>query len=171
MNYKYRKQYRLPYYSYAGTGLYFVTICTHNRKHLFGDVDDGVMKLSSIGKIAGSCWENIPSSSPYANIDSFVVMPNHVHGIIALDNPDGKHEIDKKKFKPELRSLSIVVRNYKAAVSIRVKEKYPNIVIWQSRFFDRIIRDERELYAIRKYIDDNPLQWHEDKNNPDNLMM
>ncbi|MDD8017683.1 MAG: hypothetical protein PHP42_04865 [Bacteroidota bacterium] len=171
MNYKIHKQYRLPYYNYASTGLYFVTICAHNRECIFGNIEKGKMNLSLVGEIAEQCWNNIPSSSPYAAIDSFTVMPNHVHGIIAIENDEENREILDMKFQPAKKSLSIVVRNFKAAVSIRAREQFPGIKIRQSRFYDRIIRDERELNAIRKYIENNIIRWEEDKNSPNNLMM
>ena len=148
-----------------------MTVCTHERKHILGKIVKGELELSPIGKIVEQCWQNIPSSSPYASIDSFVIMPNHVHGIIAIENQDEKREIAEMKFKPEKRSLSIVVRNFKGAVSIRSREQYAGIRIWQSRFYDRIIRNEKELNAVRKYIEDNPLKWEEEKGNTDNLYM
>lgn len=171
MDFKRSRQIRLPYYNYASTGLYFITICAHHRKYLFGDIHDGKMIATPIGQIARQCWGYIPTSSPYAGIDSFVVMPNHVHGIIAINNPEESGDIPGKKFEPRKRSLSIVVRNFKAAVSIKSRVLYPAIRIWQPRYFDRIIRSENELNAVRRYIENNPQQWSEDKNNPENLAM
>ncbi len=171
MKYKIHKQYRLPYYNYASAGLYFVTVCTHKRKHILGKIEKGKLELSPIGRIVEQCWKNILLSSPYASIDSFVIMPNHVHGIIVIENPDEKREIVELKFRPERKSLSVVIRNFKGAASIRSHEQFPEVKIWQSRFYDRIIRDEKELNAVRKYIADNPLKWEEEKNNTDNLYM
>jgi REP element-mobilizing transposase RayT len=171
MDFNRSRQIRLPYYNYASTGLYFITICVYLREYLFGDIHDGKMLLTPIGDIARQCWDRIPASSTYAGIDSFVVMPNHIHGIISIDNPEEKLDIPEKKFEPRKRSLSIVVRNYKTAVSIKSRVLYPAIRIWQPRFFDRIIRSEKELHAVRRYIENNPQQWHEDKNNPENLTM
>jgi len=100
MSYKFRKQYRLPYYNYASSGLYFITICADRRACLFGDVAEEGMRLSPLGDIVVRCWEHIPASSPYASIDAFVVMPNHVHGIIFIDNPDEPREITDMRFEP-----------------------------------------------------------------------
>ncbi len=159
MKYKQNSQYRLPYFNYASSALYFVTVCCHNRNCHFGVVEDGAVVKSWIGEIAESCLNNIPKSSSYASLDSFVIMPDHIHVIIGIDNPDEKVDIPEKIFSPRKRSLSIVVRNFKAAVSIFAGRIDPSLTIWQSRFYDRIIRNERELNSIRKYIEDNPMAW------------
>jgi REP element-mobilizing transposase RayT len=158
-----KKQYRLPYFNYASSGLYFVTICTHDRKHLFGTIKNGIFEKSRFGLIVEQCWDNIPRSSPYAGTDEFVIMPDHIHGIIEIKNPDEPREMKELRFDPGRRTLSIVVRNFKAAVSIQCREMDAGIIVWQSRFYDRIIRNEGELNRIRKYIQDNPLQWEVDK--------
>jgi len=169
--YKLHKQFRLPYYNYSSTGLYFITICTKNRNPLFGNIRDGHIIPSDIGKIAIECWENIPFKSPYASVDSFVTMPDHIHGIICINNPDNDKFLKEKIFQPAKRSLSIAVRSFKSAVTLQSRAIYPDIDIWQKRFFDRIIRNEKELNAIRTYIENNPMQWEADKNNPENIMM
>lgn len=171
MNYKQVKQFRLPYFNYASTGYYFVTICTKNRMHYFGQVEKGKMQLSSLGTIADQCWGNISISAPYVILDAYKIMPNHLHGILLIDNPVQEQYLKEKKFQPQKDSLSIFIRNFKAAVTTRAREIHPKIQLWQSRFFDRIIRNEKELNAVRKYIDDNPMQWEQDKNNPENLLM
>ena len=160
--YKDHKQYRLPFFNYASAGLYFITICTHDRKDFLGRIENGKLNPSIIGDIINNCWNNIPASSPYASIDSYILMPNHVHGIIAIENQDQSREIAAVKFAPEKQSLSIVIRNFKAAVSIRVHKQLSMAVIWQSRFYDHIIRNEDELEKIREYIRTNPLQWRSD---------
>ncbi len=165
MRFKKHRQYRLPYFNYAGSALYFITICCENRNELFGTIKNGVMYKSWIGEIVESCLNRIPLSSSYAFLDSFVIMPDHIHAIIGLDNPDEQLTVPLKKFAPKERSLSIVVRNFKSAVTIYVRRNCPAMNIWQSRFYDRIIRNEKELYAIRKYITDNPKNWSNDRNN------
>ena len=80
---------RAPWWDYGNNGAYFVTICTNNRECYFGDVFDTEMRLSEIGSIAHSCWEQIPQHFPFVKLDSFIVMPNHVHGIIIIEKPDG----------------------------------------------------------------------------------
>lgn len=171
MNFKRHKQYRLPYFNYSSSAYYFVTICSNNRKEIFGEVDNGEVTLSSIGAVVHERWINIPIVAPYVELDIFQVMPNHFHGILFLNNPDEPADIEEKKFQPQRNSLSIVVRNFKAAATARARQLYPKITIWQSRFFDRIIREEKELQRIRKYILDNPLQWEIVRNNTENLLM
>lgn len=171
MKYKQHKQYRLPYYNYASSGLYFVTICTHNRDYLFGEIKNEQIDLSNFGLFVLECLTNLPKKLPYVLIDEFVIMPNHIHIIIQIDNPNEEFSFKAKKFQIEKKSLSLVVRNFKSVVTLLGRRKYPDIKIWQSRFYDRIIRKEIELYSIRKYIQDNPMQWAVDRNNPGNLMM
>lgn len=171
MRFKKHRQYRLPYFNYASSALYFVTICCENRNELFGTIKNGVMTKSWIGEIVESCLNRIPLSSPYAFLDSFVIMPDHVHAIIGLDNPDEQLTVPIKIFVPGKKSLSIVVRNFKSAVTIFVRRDRPGMKIWQSRFYDRIIRNEKELHAIRKYIADNPLNWSRNKNDVENNNM
>ena len=169
--FKLRKQYRLPKYNYANAGYYFVTICTKDRLHLFGEINNGAMVLSSLGKITHEYWLQIPIHAPYAKCDTFIVMPNHVHGIILIEHSAEEILNDDKILRPQKHSLSMVVRNFKSAVTTHVRKFSSGINVWQSRFYDRIVRNERELIAIRKYIEDNPLQWEVDKNKEENLLM
>ena len=127
--------------------------------------------LSQFGIIADQYWKLIPEKSPFASLDSFIVMPNHVHGIIAITNSNEESFLQKKEFKIRAHSISTVIKGYKAAVTMKCREMEPSIIMWQSRFYDRIIRNERELNAIRLYIANNPMKWEEDKNNLENLMM
>ncbi|MEW5798442.1 MAG: transposase [Bacteroidota bacterium] len=169
--FKDHKQFRLPYFNYASTGLYFVTICAKNRVHYFGKIVHGKMELSSIGMIADEYWKLIPKKAPFAQLDSYIVMPNHVHGIIAINNPNERSFLEKKELKIKAHSVSTIIKGYKAAVTMKCRETDKSTQIWQSRFYDRIIRNEKELHAIRMYIVNNPLHWEMDKNNPENLMM
>lgn len=171
MRYKQHKQYRLPYYNYASSGLYFVTICCHNREYLFGEIVNGEINLSNIGKYVFECLRNLPKKLQYVILDEFVIMPNHIHVILGINNPEEDLTLKEKRFQIEKNSLSLIVRNFKSTVTLLSRKEFPGIIIWQSRFYDRIIRNERELIAIRRYIQNNPLQWEEDRNNPENLMM
>ncbi len=173
MRFKDHKQFRLPYYNYASTNLYFVTICTHDRKCIFGDVVDGKIMLSNMGKYVEESWLKIPSVTEYASIDEFVVMPNHFHGILFIDNEDEPREIETMEFQIRKRSLSNVVRNFKSAVTTKIRglQNDQTLKVWQRKFYDRIVRDEIELNRIRDYIINNPLRWQEEKRGPDNLMM
>jgi len=173
MKYKQHKQYRLPHYNYASSGYYFITIVSKHRAHYFGEIVEGKMVLSPIGATVQKCWMMIPSITLYAKVDAFVVMPDHVHGIILLENePEILSNLESvSKFQPQIRSLSIVVRSFKAAVTRAARQLSPGIEVWQSRFHDRIVRNEKELQAVRRYIDNNPMRWEADKNNSENLKM
>jgi putative transposase len=162
------KQFRLPYFNYSSTGMYFITVCTKNRIEYFGKVENGQMVPSEMGKIVEACWQLIPRISSFASLDQFVVMPNHVHGIITINNPDEDPFLKQKDFRIRPRSLSTVVAGFKSAVTKRCREIDPTLHVWQSRFFDRIIRNEYELHNVREYIINNPIRWeavHNQKKN------
>jgi REP element-mobilizing transposase RayT len=169
--FKRHKQFRLPYYNYASSGLYFVTICTYHRKNLFGEIVQSEIVLTEIGRYLEECIQNIPKKLDYVFIDDFVIMPNHVHVIVLIDNPDEEFALKEKEFRPRKRSLSIVVRNLKSTVTLLARRNTLTKSVWHSRFYDRIIRNENELQRIRKYIRDNPLRWEEEKNNSESLLM
>ena len=178
-----RKSPRLQGYDYAQSGAYFVTICTHQRLHLFGQVIDDTMVLSKAGEIAASRWQAIPEHHPHVELDAFVIMPNHMHGIIVITDNVGtgpalsentkqrttqalslqSQSQDNKSSKA--RSLSTIIGSYKSGVTRRIRNALntPNSVIWQSRYHDHIIRDENELHYIRRYILYNPALWEADK--------
>ncbi len=146
-----RKSPRLIDYDYSTSGAYFVTICTDQRVHLFGEIHSDEMHLSSAGSIAYDCWKALPEHHAHITIDDFVVMPNHVHGILFLDGESGV--------------LSTIVGSYKSGVSRRIRHAYqqPSLVLWQGRYHDHIIRNEQSLNKIREYIQYNPALWQQDK--------
>ncbi|HEX2620617.1 MAG TPA: transposase [Phototrophicaceae bacterium] len=152
-----RKSPRLRDYDYAQSGAYFVTICTHQRFHWFGQIANSTASLSSIGMIAAECWYAIPQHYPTVELDGFVVMPNHTHGIIVLAEP-------VTPVKPSSPLLATVIGTYKAAVTRQIKRNHPSWqeTLWQGRFHDHIIRDEATLNYIRQYIEQNPSRWEED---------
>jgi REP element-mobilizing transposase RayT len=176
---KYRIQSaRLPGFDYSSNGAYFITICTKNREHFFGEIIDGKMQLSEMGEIAKDCWEQIPQHFPFVQLGAFVIMPNHVHGIIVVDKTDvetlhatslplqrdelykGSHDIFSQ-LSPQKYSVGSIIRSYKSAVSKNIHEFSPNFT-WQSRFHDHIIRNEKEFTKISEYIMHNPQNWKED---------
>lgn len=197
---------RLLGWDYAAAGYYFVTICTKNRELFFGEVVEGEMRLSEMGEIASGYWLEIPEHFPYAGLDKFVVMPNHVHGIVVIHEMDQNvgvetqrdgtphngtsHVVEtphvaslrrgrgrggqnsppkERKFGPlKPGSLSKIIQAYKAAVTRQLRPDGIGDFGWQARFHDHIIRDEESLHRIRQYIQDNPLKWEMDENNPSN---
>ena len=180
-----RKSPRLQGYDYSQEGAYFVTICTHRRAHLFGEIVDGEMRLSAMGSMAESCWVEIPAHFPHVELDAYVIMPNHVHGILAImDAPTSPQSPDPVRRdeaclvldKPENLTLSprpkgvkpgslgAVVGSYKSAVTRRIHRQMddPVVKIWQGRYHDHIIRDEISLNKLREYILYNPAGWEDD---------
>ncbi|MCM0588870.1 MAG: transposase [Gloeotrichia echinulata DVL01] len=173
-----RRSIRLKGYDYTQTGAYFITICTKKRQCLFGNVVQGEMQLNSLGYIAFNCWQTIPDHFPHIELDTFVVMPNHIHGILIItDNPVGlRHclalnqhsEGNPEKFgKPVGGSISTVIGSYKSIVSKRI-----NIIwqtkgqsIWQRNFYEHIGREQKSIDHIREYIVNNPLCWADDPEN------
>ncbi|MCL4254481.1 MAG: hypothetical protein KJ043_11985 [Anaerolineae bacterium] len=144
-----RKSPRLKGHDYTQENAYFVTICTHQQKRLFGYIQDGVCNLSPLGKIAQSDWANIPSHYDHIMLDEFIIMPNHMHGIITLTQ-SGK------------TSLGSIIGVYKSGVTRQARQLGYDIIIWHGRYHDRIIRNEAELFRIRAYILENPSRWKQD---------
>ncbi|NER26054.1 MAG: transposase [Symploca sp. SIO1C2] len=185
---KYRvKSTRLPNRDYGANGWYFVTICTRNQNSFFGEVIEGQIKLSAIGKIAQQFWAEIPDHFEDVYIDAYVIMPNHIHGIVIIDKSNSpsrdvacnvstiSYEDDvyraRSQMSPKAGSLSVIIRSYKAAVSRWCKTNGYSSFSWQPRFYDHIIRTDGSLDRIREYIVNNPAKWEEDKKLPANLWM
>ena len=176
MPYKQHKQYRLLGYDYAREGAYFITICTKDRIHYFGQVQDGMMHLSDIGTIAKDNLLMIAERFKNTVLDEFVIMPNHVHMILIIDrkNVTGRNVINHVPTKSGIPNnpmelpqdtIGKMMRWYKGKVSYECR-KQGHTFAWQARFHDHIIRDDRSLEKIRRYIQHNPLQWEEDMFHP-----
>ena len=165
------KQYRLPYFNYASNAYYFVTICTKDRQHYFGGIRNGAIELSDTGKIVQRCLTELPKKMSYVTVDEFVIMPNHVHAIVFINNPEEKRTIRTKQFQPAKRSLSLVIRNFKSTATLLARWETSLMNIWQPRFYDHIVRNEDELNRIRTYIRNNPVQGKLDRNDSENLSM
>ena len=170
---KYRVQSaRLKNWDYTSNGYYYVTICTYERIEYFGKIKNGVVMLSDIGKIADTCWLSIPEYFPFASLDGYVIMPNHIHGIIAIDNGTfrGRDAIYRVSNPSHMRSnsLSKIIRWYKGRVTIETNIAGGANFYWQSRFYDHVIRNDKTLGLIRKYVTENPLCWNEDEDNAKN---
>jgi REP element-mobilizing transposase RayT len=183
---------RLPGWDYAGAGWYFVTICTRNHECLFGDIVDGEMRLSSIGEIVAEEWQKTPDIRPNVVLDEWVIMPNHLHGIIViLESPDrsvvgasrrpvetsrrpvetSRRDVSTTTSPPprlQAGSLGAIVGQIKSVCTKRIRAAGHTEFGWQSRFYDHIIRDEGALQRIREYIANNPATWADDRINPAN---
>lgn len=178
---KYQNKYRipanrLPGFDYGSDGFYFVTICTKNRVPYFGSVEtdhnpslidagegetdcDPSLRYTAVGQMAVDCWHEIPNHYPFIILGAFVVMPDHVHGIMRIQNRD-EREWTPNKFGPQSGNLGAVIRGYKGAVK-RWANKNGIPFEWQARYHDRIIRDVDELMAVGEYIRLNPVKWLE----------
>ena len=174
-----RRSIRLPGYDYGQPGAYFVTICTYRRSCVLGGIHDGRMRLSECGRIVTDCWNDLERHYPDVSLESFVVMPNHIHGIILLDhNPDSGTRATAAQgagLKPApttVHGLSEVVRAFKTFSSRRINKtrRSPGVPAWQRNYYERIMRDENELNTVRQYILDHPQRWHEDPENPRNRL-
>lgn len=205
-----RRSIRMPGYDYAQAGAYFVTIVTHNRELTF---DDPVLH-----RVAETMWQRIPRHFDTVELDEWIVMPNHIHGILWIINDDDNHDVvgathsstdasmknvadtDERPRTlddvlgnasplpggdngntssqrdgpagPPSGSLGAIVGNFKSVTGRRINRvrKTPGAPVWQRNYYERIVRNERELNAIRRYIRDNPIHWAEDPENPDNAM-
>ena len=160
-----RKPIRLAGYDYSWNGLYFVTICCKDRVCYFGNIISQTMFLNELGKIAEDCWNEIPKHFPCVLLHAYIIMPNHVHGIIEIQKDKRVEDLfcTKREFgKPQKATLSTIVSQYKSAVS---KTLYRNNLSfsWQARFHDHIIRTEKSYNVISEYIKSNPSKWHEDR--------
>lgn len=161
-----RKSIRLKDYDYSSPGGYFVTICTFEKGYVLGEVRDGEMRLNNIGVITKRCWEEIPNHFPNIGLDAFVVMPNHVHGIIIINDHGTDVQLNvPPRLSPKRGSLSVIIRTFKAAVTTECRRNGHPEFQWQSRFYEHIIRNEKEWKTIRDYIVNNPIKWSADHGN------
>jgi putative transposase len=169
-----RRSIRLQGYDYSQAGAYFVTMVTYQRDCLFGKIENEEMKLNDFGKIADECWRAIPEHFPFVELGTYVVMPNHVHGIIVITG-DGRGTKFRaptvEQFgKPTVGSLPTIIRTYKAAVTRRIGRDHNATSIWQRNYHEHIIRNEREMDNIWRYIENNPSAWLEDDENPKKIL-
>ena len=170
-----RRSIRLSGYDYSQAGAYFVTIVTHDRKCLFGRVKDGEMELNEAGKMVEQVWLEIIRHFDGVNVDTFVVMPNHIHGIIEIikDNRSSgvgaTHEspLPTQGNGPKPGSIGVIVGLFKATVSKKYHEmtNTQNTRLWQRNYYEHVIRDDKDYQVIYDYILTNPLNWERDEEN------
>jgi len=168
--YHHRRSIRLKGHDYASNGLYFVTICTFNQECYFGEVNRDSMILNQTGRKAYSCWQAIPVHYPHALLHEFVVMPNHVHGIIEMcpNSPwPGNTPDTRNQFHSPRLTLGSVIRGFKSGVTQWVQQNTSIHHVWQRGYYDHIIRNRHTYYRIVDYINRNPERWHADMFHPD----
>lgn len=172
-----RRSIRLKGYDCAGTGGYYVTIVSRGRECLFGEIVDGKMHLNEMGKIVRECWEEISTHFPAVDFDVFVVMPNHLHGIIIIHN-NGRQmmksspAIGARHASPlpargvSSHSLGAIIGSFKSAVTRRAGRKLNLANIWQRNYYEHIIRDQTDYERIANYIAINPSKLVDNEENP-----
>lgn len=167
-----RRSIRLPDYDYRRSGVYFVTVRTYQHTSLFGRITDGDVVRNDLGNVVHSEWLHVAQARTNVLLDNYVIMPNHLHGIVVIKSENdhvGSSYIPmanrKRRGTLLSGSLGAIVGHFKAAVSRRAKrlELGYNTIIWQRNYYEHIIRNEKSLNEIRKYIHENPARWAKDE--------
>ena len=170
-----RRSIRLPGFDYSRVGIYFVTICSAQRRCIFGQIHGNDAVLSRIGEIVRACWIEIPQHFPNVKIETYVVMPNHVHGILTINeklpdaNRENKSTVTTELFgRPSPKSVPTIIRSFKAAASKRARESGLAVSgsIWQRGYYEHVLRNTREYVETTNYILHNPVRWADDEENP-----
>jgi len=165
-----RRSIRLKGYDYTQAGAYFVTICTQDRMCLFGEIVDGEMRLNDAGEIVAWTWHDMPNHISNVQLDAFVVMPNHVHGIIVITDPVVAVVVGAGSEPAPTKSYGLpeIVRQFKTFSARRINDLRgtQGTPVWQRNYYEHIIRDEESLNRIREYILNNPSRWEMDQENP-----
>lgn len=151
-----RHSVRLQGYDYSSSGYYFVTVCVKDRSHLFGEISDKKLIPNKMGEIVSNIWKSLPqmgviNHAPTIRLDAFQLMPDHVHGIVIIDPCVGAQFIAP--------TLGQIIRKFKSICSLEMHRNGINKIIWQRGFYEHIIRSERELMNVRRYILSNPERW------------
>jgi len=161
-----RRSIRLPEYDYSRSGAYFITICSFNKELVFGEIVDGRIVLSEIGKIAAKYLEEIPNHFDNVFVDEYIIMPNHIHIIISIVGVQNFEPLRHEYQKIVPKSIGSIVRAYKASVTKWCRENDYKKFNWQRNYFEHIIRNDEDHFRIKEYIQNNPLQWEIDEENP-----
>jgi REP element-mobilizing transposase RayT len=170
-----RRSIRLKSYDYSRAGAYFITICTQDRACFLGKVVNDEMRLNDMGEIASSVWWATPEHFPNVTMDEFVVMPNHIHGIVVIADASRAthasplHALQGRTSGPSRGSIGTIIGSFKSAVTKRIHElrSVVGTSIWQRNYYEHVIRNDDTLNRARQYIIDNPAQWAMDRENPE----
>ena len=170
-----RKELRLRGYDYAQAGGYYVTLVTQGRARLFGEMEGGEMRLNPFGEIVKEEWLRSAEIRDEISLDAFVVMPNHIHGIIFIHgivgatgrSPLPQNETSRYAHGPAPKSIGALVAGFKSSVTKRINilRNAPGVPIWQRNYYEHIIRNEEDYERIFNYIATNPSKWAEDEEN------
>ena len=176
---KWKGKYRIPsarhsLWDYGADGAYFITICIKNRKHHFGKCIDGKMKMTTVGAMVQDFWYEIPRHFSFVELGEFIVMPNHIHGMLILNKSQYENPIEndtsgktiaQKRFRNQGKgTVSSIVGAFKSVCSKHIHTDFPQLDFeWQERFWDNIVRDDDAFEQISHYIKHNPENWDKDK--------
>ena len=158
-----RRRTRILGYDYREPGAYFITICTFQRQQLFGKLDGQEIHLSPIGEIVKDRWLAIPDKNSYVDLDFFVVMPNHIHGILWIHRDRcffDSENVRRANYRQNSGSLGRVIGSFKGACTRRVQEEFPlgKVDLWQRNYYEHVVRNEADLQRIQEYILHNPVE-------------
>lgn len=157
-----RKHIRLRNFDYSSANAYFITICVKNFECHFGEIKNGIMGFSEIGNVAACSLQEITERRSSTILDEFIIMPNHVHCIIEIKN-NFSSDNPNKYGRPVKGSVSVMINQYKGSVKKWCNQNGHECFQWQGRFYDHVIRDNKEYCAIKNYIINNPANWNKDK--------
>ena len=191
--YHHRRSIRLPNYDYRSPGVYFVTICVHQGECLLGEVADGQMLLNELGRVAREFWGSVPGHFASVSVDTFTIMPNHLHAIIEIQPPPKATDSRRRGEVPspsppnhlqtrrgratpplqpstlERPTLGQIVAYYQhqTTQTINGLREMPGVPFWQRNYWEHVVRDEDAYNRISRYIHDNPARWEEDQLHPE----
>ena len=157
-NFHHRRSIRLQGYDYSQAGAYFVTLCVQRRECLLGEIVEQQMQLNQYGEIVLGWWNNVPDHFSGVDLDAFVVMPNHIHGVLVLSQESPQ--------PPKLGQI-VAYFKYESTKRVNVFRSTPGLRLWQRNYYEHIIRNESSLQEIRDYIATNPMRWIEDQLHPE----
>lgn len=190
-----RRSIRLRDYDYSQPGAYYVTICTQGRKSLFGEVSDGILKPNGLGRVIEHHWLDLPNHHRGIALDEYVIMPNHIHGIIVIGEPMGEivgmPAVGEAGLAPTLvgvvgegeaglaptadthpmrkATLATIIGSFKSACTRAVHQQFERpVALWQRSYYEHVIRSSTALARIQQYITDNPAKWAFDRDHPAN---
>lgn len=169
-----RQSIRLRNRDYAESGAYFVTICTKDRECLLGEIVDWKMNLTEFGRIILDCWNDLPSHYLNIILDAFIIMPNHLHGIVVLTDQASVGARSPRPYKgqslPKHPTLGMMVAYFKYQSTKKINQisQTPGVSFWQRNYHERVLR-RHEINRYRQYIVDNPADWSRDENHPNNI--
>jgi REP element-mobilizing transposase RayT len=167
-----RRSIRLKGYDYSQAGAYFITICTHNREYLFGEIVDDEMVLNDAGKIVRDEWLKTEKLRSNIKCDGFIVMPNHFHGILVItESRRGVLQYAPTTLQSPSQTIGAIVRGFKSTVTKQINQlrQTPGQKLWHRNYYEHIIRNENDYYRIYEYIENNPLKWEFDSLHPANV--